>query len=326
MKSTPTVLVTEECYNRGKSVYDDTDDLEIISAPIEEDRLSEMITKHKAFAVVLGPETYAGPIYQAMQEKGVLARFGVGCDGVDLEKSRKNGLFVTNTPDVLETTVAEFTVFLAGEVLRRPGRANHEVKKEEWNPVPGKDLRDKTWAVIGLGNIGKKVSKILSFGFGVDVYALKKSITDRDKIREKYGVKKVSTDYTEIAPFADIISLHLPANEDTYHYMDPKRLHQLPSGAILINTGRGSLIDERALYDVLKSKHVSGAGLDVFMHEPYQPVTEDKDLRDLPNVVLTPHIGSNTGECSTRMTERVIQNIRLALQERYNEMDLVKPK
>src|SRR5699024_2332023 len=139
-----------------------------------------------------------------------LARFGVGCDGVDLEQAQEKKLFVTNTPGVLESTVAEFTVFLAGEVLRRPGRINKEIREGEWNPTSGRDLQDKTWAILGLGKIGKKVSKILSFGFGVKVYALKKNISDPDKVREEYGVEKISTDYTDIAPFADIVSLHLP--------------------------------------------------------------------------------------------------------------------
>lgn len=323
MKSKPTVLVTDECYDRGKQVYDDIEDFEIISAPVDENRLAGLAEEHNAFAVVLGPETYSGPLYEAMKERSVLARFGVGCDGVDLKQSRDNGLLVTNTPGVLESTVAEFTVFLAGEVLRRPGRTTGEMRQGSWNPVPGGELQGKTWAIVGLGNIGKEVSLILSFGFGVEVYALKKSIPDTGKIREIWGVEKITTAYDEIAPFADIVSLHLPVNEETRLYMNHQRLQQLKPGAVLINTGRGALVDENALYDAIQEGHLSGAGLDVFTNEPYKPVTGDKDLRDLSNVVMTPHVGSNTGECSARMTERVIQNIRLAREEKYDQMDIV---
>lgn len=323
MKSKPNVLVTNESYNRGKQIYDAIEDFHIIPAPVEEERLAALVAEHNAFAVVLGPETYTGSLYAAMKEKGVLARFGVGWDGVDLEKSRENGLLVTNTPGVLESTVAEFTVFLAGEVLRSPGRTTDEMRQGSWNPVPGGELQGKTWAILGLGNIGKKVSRILYFGFGVKVYGLKKSIPDAGKIRDTWGVEKVSTEYEEIAPFADIVSLHLPVNEQTRHYMNRRRLQQLKPGAVLINTGRGALVDENALYDALRDAHLSGAGLDVFINEPYKPVTGDKDLRDLSNVVLTPHVGSNTVECSARMTERVIRNIRLALEEKYDRMDIV---
>lgn len=323
MKSKLTVLVTDECYERGKPVYDDIEDFEIIPAPVGEDRLAGLVTKHNAFAVVLGPETYSGPLYEAMEENSVLARFGVGCDGVDLEKSRKNKLLVTNTPGLLESTVAEFTVFLAGEVLRSPGRTTGEMRQGSWNPVPGRELRGKTWAILGLGNIGKKVSRILSFGFGVEVYALKKSISDAGKIRETYGVEKVSKEYDEIAPIADIVSLHLPVNKQTRQYMNRERLRQLKPGAVLINTGRGALVNEDALYDAITEKHLSGAGLDVFINEPYQPSNKNKDLRDFSNIVLTPHVGSNTYESSVRMTDRVIQNIRLAREEKYDKMDIV---
>lgn len=323
MKSKPNVLVTDESYNRGKQIYDAIEDLHIIPVPVDEERLAGLVEEHNAFAVVLGPETYSGPLYEAMKEKGVLARFGVGCDGVDLGKSRDNGLLVTNTPGVLEATVAEFTVFLAGEVLRSPGRTTGEMRQGIWNPVSGSEMQGITWAILGLGNIGKKVSRILSFGFGVKVYGLKKSISDEGKIRDTCGVDKVSTEYDKIAPFADIVSLHLPVNGHTRQYMNRWRLQQLKPGAVLINTGRGALVDENALYDAVRNDHLSGAGLDVFINEPYKPVAANKDLRDLSNVVLTPHIGSNTVECSARMTERVVRNIRLARKEQFDRMDIV---
>src|SRR5699024_7760254 len=103
-----------------------------------------------------------------------------------------------------------------------------------------------------------------------------------------------------------------PANHDTTHFMNEDRLRQLKSGAILINTARGSLIEENALYDILKINYLTGAALDVFENEPYKPVEKQKDLRTLPNVVMTPHTGSNTEACSKRIAERVIQNIRFA--------------
>ncbi len=322
-KDKPTVLVTEECYRRGKEVYDSVKDFEIVTSASNEAILAAKAKDKNAFAVILGPDTYSGPLYEEMNKGGVIARFGVGYDGINFQKAENRGLLVTNTPGVLETTVAELTVFLAGEILRGVGEASKELKNGIWNPVPGRELQGKTWAILGLGKIGKKVSNILSFGFGVTVYALKKNTSNSEKIKRQHGVEKLSSDYAEIAPHADIVSLHLPANENTHRFMNRSRLERLKSGAILINTARGALVDENALYDLLKDRHLSGAGLDVFGNEPYQPIDVNKDLRKLPGVVLTPHIGSNAKECSRRMTERVLQNIRFALEENYEQMDLV---
>lgn len=322
-KEKPVIVVIEEVYKKGKDVFGSISDMEIVIAPANEDSLSEIVSKKNAFAVVLGVEKYTGPLYEAMKKGGIIARFGVGCDGIDFEKVKHNNLYVTNTPGVLESTVAEFTVFLASEVLRKPGMANVEMKQGKWHPIMGNELKGKIWAILGLGKIGKELSQILTFGFGVRVFAFEILNVEHEKIREKYGVEKLSSDFSEIAPFADIVSLHLPANKDTYHFFSGARLKQLKPGAILINTGRGSLIDENALYDALKNGRLSGAGLDVFENEPYKQMNPNKDLRELSNVVLTPHIASSTLECSKRMAERVIQNIHFALEQKYKHMDII---
>ncbi len=323
VKEKPVVVVIEEVYKKGKDIFGKVTDMEIVTASSDEDSLSEIVREKNTVAVVLGVEKYTGPLYEAMKKGGIIARFGVGCDGVDFEKAKYNDLYVTNTPGVLESTVAEFTVFLAGEVLRKPGIANEQMKKGIWQPVMGNELKGKTWAILGLGKIGKKVSQILAFGFEAKIFAFEIINIEPKKIREKYGVEKVSSDFSEIVPFADIVSLHLPANKDTHHFLSKERLEQLKPGAVLINTGRGSLIDENALYDALKNGHLSGAGLDVFENEPYKPISPNKDLRELSNVVLTPHIASSASECSRRMAERVMQNIYFGLEEKYEQMDIV---
>jgi lactate dehydrogenase-like 2-hydroxyacid dehydrogenase len=254
-KEKPVVVITEEEYKKGKDVFDSVPDIEIATAPADEHTLSEIIREKDAFAVVLGVEKYTGPLYETIKKGGLIARFGVGCDGVDFKKAKDNDLYVTNTPGVLESTVAEFTIFLAGEVLRKPGLVNEQMKKGIWHPVMGNELKGKTWAILGLGKIGKKVSQILSFGFEVKVFAFESINIERESTIEEYGVKKISSNFSEIVPFADIVSLHLPANKDTYHFLNKDRLEQLKPGAVLINTGRGSLVDENALYDALKDGH-----------------------------------------------------------------------
>jgi lactate dehydrogenase-like 2-hydroxyacid dehydrogenase len=319
----PVVVIVESVYKKGIDIFASLADLEVVPAPAAEEALSGVIKDKKAFAVVLGVEKYTGLLYEALQKGGVIARFGVGCDGIDFDKAKQKNLFVTNTPDVLESTVAEFTVFLAAEVLRKCGMADDRMKMNVWESTMGKELYGKTWAIIGLGRIGKRLGKILSFGFGVNVLAFKRNLDESARLGQTYGIRKISRDFAEIVSSADLVSLHLPANDDTYHFLDRKRLGQLKPGAVLINTGRGSLVDENALYEELKQGRLYGAGLDVFENEPYDPPNPEKDLRTLSNIVLTPHIASSTEECCKRMASCVIRNIRLALEDRHEQMDIV---
>jgi len=319
----PIVVIVDEVYKKGRDIFDSVEEFDIVVASADESLLSKVIRDEEAFAVVLGTEKYTEALYQALQKCGVIARFGVGMDGLNFEKIQQNQLLVTNTPGVLEHTVAELTVFLAGEVMRKSGILSEKIKEGIWQPEVGTELKNKVWGIVGLGNIGKKVSKILSFGFGARVFACDVNSVGEEKVGEKYGVEKIYTDYAELAPFVDILSLHLPANHGTYHYLNEVRLKQLKPGAIVVNTARGSLINENDLYDALEKGYLSGAGLDVFENEPYIPVEPGRDLRELSNVVLTPHIASYTAECSRRMAERVIKNIQLAITENYKQMDIV---
>lgn len=319
----PTVVVTEEVYNKSKFIFDLVADMEIVTAPAEEGSLSEIIREKNAFAVVLGTEKYTGALYEKMREGGILARFGVGCDGLDFIQVKSNKLFVTNTPEVLDLTVAEFTVFLAAELLRKIGNANKQMSLGIWTPSIGNDLSGKTWGIIGFGNIGKRLSKILSFGFGVRVIGFENSKLNIDEMKNQYGVEQIYTNYSDFASQADIISLHLPANSQTYHFLDKARFEELKQGAIIINTGRGSLIDEQALYNTLINGKIAAAALDVFESEPYVPKATNMDLRKLSNVVMTPHLASSTTQCCERMALSVLSDLRLALRSNYDQMNLV---
>ncbi|MDZ7692478.1 MAG: NAD(P)-dependent oxidoreductase [Balneolaceae bacterium] len=322
--STHTILVVKSVYERVTEIFESLSDLDCIPVSADEQVLSNKIKAADPVAVVLDVDRYMDRLYEAMTDQMLIARFGVGCDGIDFNKASSNNLIVTNTPGVLEATVAEFTVFLAGEVLRMPGLSSNDLKQGHWTTHMGRELHGKTWAILGLGGIGRKVSQILSFGFNVKVHATKKDITDKEQIKHRYGVELLSTAFENVAPKADIISLHMPANKQTHHFMDRKRLQQLKPGAILINTARGALVDEEALYDLLKSGHIAAAGLDVFEKEPYQPIDKKKDLRELPNVFMTPHIASSATECMRRMAQRVVQNIRLFIRGEHHKMDIVE--
>lgn len=321
-QSDKAVVITESVYKKAGHVFGATEGIRVVTAADDEEALSEVVRKESPVAVVIGSDKYSGPLYTSLQKGAIIARFGVGCDGVDFQRAKQYGLPVTNTPQVLEATVAELTVFLAGEVLRKVGYAHQQTTNGKWSPGIGKDLHGKVWAIVGMGAIGMKLSKILSFGFGVKVLACKRDIREANSIQEEYGTTKVSSDFSETVRSADIVSIHIPANVDTFHFLNADRLKLFKQGAILINTGRGSLVDEVALYDLLKSGRLGGAGLDVFENEPYVPVHPEKDLRTLPNVVMTPHIGSSTVECIDRMAKRVIRNIQFKIDGNDEAMDI----
>lgn len=317
-----TIVIVEPIYEKGKAVFDRIDDMNIVVAPENEQKLAAVASEFAAFGVVLGVERYTHALYESLPPAGIIARFGVGYDGVDLHKAKKKNVFVTNTPGVLAPTVAESTVFLAGECLRKFGEHSATLKSGKWAPATGREFYGKTWAIVGLGAIGRHVAKILSFGFGVNVIALKRDSIDMAESEKLYGVKSWHEDFGELAANADVISIHLPSTDETRHYIDQAKLQLMHSQTLLINTSRGALVDEAALFDAISEGRLWGAGLDVFETEPYQPIA-GKDLRNLDRVVMTPHIGSNTDECNRRMAERVLRNVRAAIQGKTPKLDLV---
>ena len=159
----------------------------------------------------------------------------------------------------------------------------------------------------------------------MNVVGLRKSERQSDDLVAQFGFERIVTDFAEAVAEADFVSLHLPANTETYHYLNQTRIEKLPDGCFLINTARGALVDESALFDALVQGRIAGAALDVFEKEPYQPQAPDKDLRRLPSVVMTPHTGSSTREACDRMAAHALRNIQLAVAGKYEEMNLLNP-
>jgi D-3-phosphoglycerate dehydrogenase / 2-oxoglutarate reductase len=135
----------------------------------------------------------------------------------------------------------------------------------------------------------------------------------------------VSRDFAEVVRDADFVSLHIPGGPENVKFINRERLALLPERAWLINTARGSVVDEAALYDALTTGRLRGAALDVFEREPYEPVDPSRDLRSLEQVILVPHIGSNTADANRRMAERAMRNIDLAIAGDIRAMDLLNP-
>ncbi len=274
---------------------------------------------------MLGVEAFVDGLYKALPKGGVIARFGVGHDGVDKIKATENDLIVTNTPGVLDDSVAEHAIWLVGALARQIAAHDASMKQKNWQPCSGMELKGKTLLLIGCGAIGRKTAKIASFGFGMKVIAYDVVKCDAEMMKTQFGVSAIAGSLDEVLSHADVVSIHMPSIPATRHFVDSGFLYKMKQTACIINTSRGPIIDEIALYDALVKKQIAGAGLDVFETEPYKPVDAAKDLRTLDNIVLTPHVGSSTTDACNRMAHRVLENLKAGLEKRYKDMDILNP-
>ena len=318
------IVVTEPEYKKCESVFSSANnDMKCIPVPDEESLLAEKIVSLQAKHAIVGTKKYVGSLYDALPKGGVIARFGVAYDGIDKEKVKKASLYCTNTPDVLSHSVAELTLALMMVSARHVVDMTKSMKNGQWQPSMGAELMNKTIAVIGCGAIGSRVAQIASFGFRMKVIGYDIREMEVHAMKRDYGFSSIVGEFDLAVSEADFVTLHIPLMDSTKYFINAQRLKMLPQRAWLINTARGAIVDEIALFIALKSGLIAGAALDVFIKEPYQPVDEKHDLRLLNNVVLTPHTGSTTREATRRMAKRCLSNIEFAEKEEYEKMDVV---
>lgn len=247
---------------------------------------------------------YAGP------QLKVIANFAVGTDNIDIDACRERGIVVTNTPDVLTNATAELALALALAAARHIVPGDALVRGGEWrgweaDQLLGLELSGSTIGIYGLGRIGRRFAE-LARGLSKNlIYASRKAHPD---VERELGLARCGP--REILERADLVSLHMPLTGETHHLIDGEALAQMKDGAVLVNTGRGELVDTAALIDALKSGRLRAAGLDVYEGEPDVP----PELRELDNVVLAPHIGSATEKARNAMAELVARNVIAALR------------
>jgi phosphoglycerate dehydrogenase-like enzyme len=315
------VLVTGVEYQKAEIVFRSEPALQCERAPDAEPDLAAAIRGTRASHVVVGSRPYAGALYEALPAGGVIARFGVGHDGIDKARATAAGLLCTNTPGVLNQSVAEHTMLLVGAAARTLVAMSGSMARHGWDPVVGSELEGKTLAIIGCGGIGRAVARIASAGYGMQVVGCCRP--DAPPPAALPHFREVTTDLAAAVRGADFVSLHMSASRDNVHWLNRERLALLDARTWLINTARGSLVDEAALFAALVERRLAGAALDVFAHEPYMPSGRAGDLRSLANVIMTPHVASNTVEANRRMAQRALQNIALAERGAFDRMDLL---
>ncbi|SSC12164.1 Glyoxylate reductase [Mesotoga infera] len=250
-------------------------------------------------------------VISSLPKLKVIANYAVGYNNIDIEEAKRRKIRVTNTPGALTDATADLTMALLLATSRKiveGDRLVREHKFEGWKPglLKGPALKGKILGIIGMGRIGKAVaSRAKAFGMNI-LYHNRKPLLQSEE--EELCVKHVSLE--ELLKSSDFISLHVPLMGETYHLLNEKRLSLLKPEAIIINTSRGAVIDEKALIKALKDGKIAGAGLDVYEEEPFVP----QELIDLPNVVLLPHLGSATNEARREMAIMVGRNVAAVLE------------
>jgi len=255
--------------------------------------------------VVAGTEIYSKDIINQLSSLKVISRLGVGMDNIDLKVARERNIKVFKTTTTPAKAVAELVLGLLIDVARNISNSNKNLKIGKWKKQMGSLLQGKTLGIIGLGSIGKVLVQ-LSSGFHFKILAF-------DQHEDELFAKENDVAYCDLETLlknSDFVSIHLNLSDGVKYLINKDNIKLMKRSAILINTSRGEILDEKVLYDALISNHLAGAGLDVFEQEPYSgPLTE------LNNVILTPHIGSYAREIRIQMEKEATKNLIRGLNE-----------
>jgi D-3-phosphoglycerate dehydrogenase len=266
--------------------------------PLPED---ELIPALEGFeAAVAGNDPFNERVMSAAPTLRAVARHGVGTDSVDLVAAARLGVIVTNTPGIIVDSVADMAFAHMLAVARRVCEADRAVRAGKWQEIQGPLVWGKTLGLVGVGAIGMAMVR-RALGFGMTILAYDPYPRAE---AEELGVKYVSLD--ELLREADFVSIHAPLTSHTRGMIGKREIGLMKPTAYLINTARGGLVDQDALYEALAEKRIAGAGLDVLVHEPPSP---DDPLLKLENCVFTPHNAHNAKEIIERVGLQVAQNL-----------------
>lgn len=273
--------------------------LKILRNPLgrrfKEEEIRKYLHENNVVGMIAGTEPLTGDVLESAKSLRVISRLGIGLDNVDLTVAGRLGITVLNTPDAPTDAVVELTIGLMLAQIRKISLADRHMRGGCWKPLMGGLLSKKTVGIIGLGRIGTKVGRILS-AFNSKILF--------------YDVRPIDVDFANQTSFevllkeSDIVSLHMASLGEGKYILGKNELMKMKQNSILVNTSRGELIDEDALYDEIKKGHLGGAALDTFQKEPYEG-----KLLELPEVVFTCHMGSYAMETRISMETEAIRNL-----------------
>ena len=253
---------------------------------LEDDSLVTFL--NGAVGAIVGIESISGPILAQLPQLRVLSKFGVGLDSIDLTEVRQRGIQFASTTGTNSSAVAELTLLLTLGTLRRIPEAVSNVRSGQWMSVTGRLLEGKTVGLVGVGNVGKSLNKLLQ-AFGCTVLGF-------DGVNQPIdGISFVALD--DLLRASDVVSIHVPLTDATRQMIGIRQLGLMKNDAVLVNTSRGGVIDESALLTSLISEEIAAAGLDVLETEP--PLSWE--LVNHPKVFITPHIAGTSQESNLAM-------------------------
>jgi glyoxylate reductase len=278
----------------------------LTTRPGEAELAAEVRDADALITLVSDPVTEA--VLRAGKKLKIVAQYGVGLDNIDRAAAAALGIVVTNTPNVLTDATADMTLALLLALARRIVEGDRLMRSggfEGWEPdlLLGSDLKGKIFGILGPGRIGRAVAR-RARAFGMTVIACGRSPRDEDDPDDPPRVS-----FEELLRRCDVISIHLPLNEETRHLFNDETLAKMKAGSWLLNTSRGAIVEERALADAITRGPLAGAGLDVYENEP----AVSEALRMSDRVVLMPHAGSATHETRREMARMVVEDVRRVL-------------
>jgi len=254
-----------------------------------EQELLEIIPNYSA--AIVGSDPFTKQVIEAGKKLKILAKNGVGVDNIDLQAAAEHDIIVTNTPGTVETSVAETTIGLILALYHNICIADRQQRQGKWPRMIGNELSGKTIGIVGLGHIGKKVAAYArAFSMNVQAYD---PLIDLDYCLI-HNICACS--FEELIATSDIVSIHTPLSPGNSHLIDKNIIRAMKSNACLINTARGGLVDEEALYEALKNHTIRAAAIDCFSHEP---TIAGNRFFDLDNCIVTPHIAGYSQEANS---------------------------
>lgn len=325
----PKVLLTDIIDKKGIRMLEKVADVLVAPSPSEEVLLKE--ARDVDAIIVRTPAKITRKIIENAKRLKVISRYGVGYDNIDVPSATRNKIPVTYTPGVNALSVAEYTVSLMMVLAKQIVITDKALRAHKWelrHKYTGFELNGKTLGIIGLGSIGQEVARLSK---AIGMYVLYRDIVRKKEDEEKLGIEYVPLKDEDkrrglrvperLLKKADFISIHVALTDQTFGMIGRKEIASMKKGAFLINTARGGIVDEQALYEAFKKGKLGGAGLDVFQEEPpYESV-----LLKLENVIATPHMAALTKEALERMAVTVAEDVIRVLKG-FHPINIANPE
>lgn len=307
MVSAPYMQLEIDKFRDWFKAHDIDIDVPAVKERMEEADLLPVIGRYDG--VICGDDRFTENVYKAAEKLKVISKWGTGIDSVHKEIAKKYGVTVCNTPDAFSHPVSDTVLGFMLAFSRTILASDKLMKEGAWEKLPGKTLGEQTLGIIGCGNIGTRVAKkAVAFGMRILAYDVREI---PKPVLEQYGITQVDLD--TLLTEADYVSTNCDLNNSSYHILSTNEFAKMKRTAVVINTARGSIVDEAALIKALEGNEIAGCGLDVF---EYEPLAVDSPLRSMDNVILSSHNSNSSPKYWEHVHRNTLENLYKVLEEK----------